>query len=39
MTFEQWLKRQAPEGDTDSLTTEEIGEMFREWEKEHDDKN
>lgn len=27
-------KRQSPYGDTDTLTTEEIGEMFREWERE-----
>ena len=32
-TFDQWLKRNTEYGDTDALTDEEIGYMFREWEK------
>lgn len=31
--FDKWLKRNAEYGNTDALTDEEIGYMYREWEK------
>jgi len=31
--FDEWLKRNTPYGDTDKLSEEELGFMFREWEK------